>query len=86
MHKAVMVSDGETGCAWPGVGVTLDTVLQRDRRRLPGVLQWVRYSARASIQMEAIKLAHILSSRMGTFVDLLLQAPADSEPGACFVS
>ena len=65
--------------------MTLETALQRDKRRLPGLLQWVRYTERGSIQMEAIKLAHLLSARMPTLVDLLLQAPSDSAsaPAVC---
>ena len=63
--------------ATAGTGATLETALQRDKRRLPGLLQWVRYSGLAGIQLEAIKLTQLLAARMPSLVDLLLQSPTD---------
>lgn len=82
------VSDRERVLVWlglPGSAALLDAALQKDRRRLPALLQWVRYTGLAAIQLEALQLTHLLAARMPAIVDLLLQAPRNGDASCACV-
>ena len=50
----------------------LEKVLQRDPRRIPGLLEFVRYPYNSQIQQEAILLAQHLDERLPSMVQQLL--------------
>ena len=51
---------------------TLDVVLQRDHRRIPILLEYVRYPHNVWIQVEAIRIAQFLAARIPDLVDQIL--------------
>jgi hypothetical protein len=54
----------------------LEVVIKSDKRRLPALLDYVRYSDSPAVQAEAIRITAALTGRMANIVDLLLQPPA----------
>ena len=50
----------------------LDAVLRRDRRRIPLLLDYVRYPHHPLVQAEAVRIAQFLAARIPNLVDLLL--------------
>jgi hypothetical protein len=54
----------------------LEVVIKSDKRRLPALLDYVRYSDSPAVQAEAIRITAALAGRMANIVDLLLQPPA----------
>jgi hypothetical protein len=53
----------------------LDGVLRHDRRRIPVLLDYVRYPHNPAIQAEAVRIATHLSERIPNLVPLLLNSP-----------
>ena len=51
---------------------TLEAVLKRDLRRIPLLLDYVRYPYNPLLQAEAVRIAHFLTDRIPNLVDLLL--------------
>ncbi|KAL4853554.1 Nuclear pore complex protein NUP205 [Chlorella vulgaris] len=55
---------------------TMDVVMRHDRRRIPLLLDFVRYPHNPAVQAEAIRIATHLSARTPNLVSLLLNAPS----------
>ncbi|KAL4441042.1 hypothetical protein ABPG77_010473 [Micractinium sp. CCAP 211/92] len=54
---------------------TLDMVLRHDRKRIPMLLDFVRYPHNPAVQAEAVRIATHLSERIPNLVPLLLNSP-----------
>jgi len=61
---------------------TLEVVLQRDPRRTPIILEYVRYPHNIWIQEEAIRIAQFLAARVPDLVDHILPSQVS---GAAFL-
>ncbi|KAK9829639.1 hypothetical protein WJX72_007011 [[Myrmecia] bisecta] len=53
---------------------TLDVALKADRRRLPLLLDFVRYPWNPAVQAQAIRISQVLVDRLPGLLDILLQA------------
>ena len=64
---------------------TLDGLIRRDRRWLPSLLDYVNYTPNPALQVEAAKIAAILSDRLPHFPDLLMQPAGSGESAAPYL-
>lgn len=55
---------------------TLDAVLKHDSRRISKLISCVAYTSSSAVQVEAIRLSHLLAARQPTLADMLVQQRA----------
>jgi hypothetical protein len=63
---------------------TLDALFRRDVRRLPVIMDFVRYPYNPAVQAEAIRITQFLAERIPNIVDMLIQ-PAAGRAARCQV-
>ena len=65
---------------WPGVLDTVEAVLASERRRIPMLVDLVRYEINPGVQAETVRITTALAERLSNLVDLLSQPTVPGRP------